>query len=180
MRHKKSRGRLSRNASHRKACLRNLVRNLLLHEKIRTTLSKAKEARRLADKLISLGKQNSLYARRRAYRVLEDRRLIQALFKEISPRFKTRVGGYTRIMQTSARKGDNARMAILELTEKAPSAPAKEKTKEKAAPEKPSAPKLKAPPEKLKEFKGKPKPLKKPKGFIRDLRSFFKKERDSL
>jgi large subunit ribosomal protein L17 len=95
-----------------------MVKGLLTHQSIKTTLARAKEVRRLAEGVITLGKSDTVASRRRAYSVLTDRDLVTKLFKEISPLFKGRVGGYTRIIHLGFRAGDGADMAILELTEK--------------------------------------------------------------
>ena len=95
--------------------LRNLVKDLLVHERIRTTEPKAKEARRSAERMITLGKDGSLHARRQALRFLNDRAIVAKVFAEISPRFVGRPGGYTRILKLGPRTGDGAPMAQLEL-----------------------------------------------------------------
>lgn len=118
MRHNRTRRRLKRNFSHRKQMLENLVTSLLRHQQIRTTLPKAKEAQKLADRLITLGKDDSLHARRRAFQILQDRSITTELFTKIAPRFKARKGGYTRVLHVGTRKGDAAPIALLELTEK--------------------------------------------------------------
>jgi len=118
MRHKKHRGKLNRTTSERRALLRSLVFALLKNQRITTTVAKAKEARKLADRVISLGKYADLASRRRAFAILLDRSLVKELFNEIAPRFKNRQGGYTRIIKLyKHRKGDNAPLALLELTE---------------------------------------------------------------
>ena len=118
MRHKVSGNRLSRNQSLRKATLRDLAKSTLLQERICTTKAKAKEGRRLIEKLITLGKKDTLIARRKAFAILCDRDLVVALFAETAPRFKSRQGGYTRIIPYGKRDGDNADLVFLELTEK--------------------------------------------------------------
>ncbi len=118
MRHKIAGNRLSRNQSLRKATLRDLAKATLIDQRICTTRAKAKEARRLVEKLITLGKKDTLAARRRAFAILCDHALVSSLFKETAPRFKNRFGGYTRIIPFSKRIGDNAQMVFLELTEK--------------------------------------------------------------
>ena len=117
MRHRKNIKRLSRQSAHRKAVLRNQVKSLLVEEKIKTTLTLAKESRRLFEKLITIGKKDTLAARRQAFAVLDDRSLIKVLFSEVAPRFSARTGGYTRIVRLGNRRGDNASLVILELTE---------------------------------------------------------------
>ena len=118
MRHKIAGNRLSRNRSLRKATLRDMAKATLLAQRICTTRSKAKEARKLIDKLITLGKKDTLAARRRAFAILCDHALVSSLFKQTAPRFKNRLGGYTRIIPFQKRGGDNADMVFLELTEK--------------------------------------------------------------
>lgn len=98
--------------------LENLVSSLLSHQEIKTTLMKAKAAQRLADRVITLSKDDTLASRRRAFSYLQDHQLTSKLFKEVGPRFKNRNGGYTRILHLERRKGDGAEMALLELTEK--------------------------------------------------------------
>ncbi|MCD4828766.1 MAG: 50S ribosomal protein L17 [Candidatus Cloacimonetes bacterium] len=107
-----------READHRKAMLRNLVKDLVKHERITTTQAKAKEARRLVERVITYGKKGAVHHRRLAFKVLEDRSLVKKLFDEIAPRFEDRQGGYTRIYKTSPRRGDCAPMAIIELVDR--------------------------------------------------------------
>ncbi len=118
MRHNRQTHKLSRNWSERKALLESLVSSLLRHQQIQTTLQKAKAAQRLADRIITIGKNETLAAKRQAFSYLQDHVLVAKLFKEIAPRFSKRKGGYTRIFKLSRRKGDGAEMALLELTEK--------------------------------------------------------------
>jgi large subunit ribosomal protein L17 len=118
MRHKIAGNRLSRNQSLRKATLRDLAKATLIDQRICTTRAKAKEARKLVEQLITLGKKDTLAARRKAFAILCDHSLVSSLFKETAPRFKNRVGGYTRIIPFENRLGDNAEMVFLELTEK--------------------------------------------------------------
>ncbi|MBE6441684.1 MAG: 50S ribosomal protein L17 [Desulfovibrio desulfuricans] len=129
MRHSNSGRKLSRTPAHRKALLQNLAKALLIHGKIRTTEMKAKELRRVVEPLITLAKRNDLHARRQAYRVLNDHALVKRLFDEIGPLFAGVPGGYTRILKLALpRKGDNAPMAIIELSRTA------EASKEEAKP----------------------------------------------
>lgn len=117
MRHSNSGRKLSRTPAHRKALLQNLAKALLIHGKIRTTEMKAKELRRVVEPLVTLAKRNDLHARRQAYRVLNDHALVKRLFDEIGPLFAGVPGGYTRILKLALpRKGDNAPMAIIELS----------------------------------------------------------------
>jgi large subunit ribosomal protein L17 len=118
MRHGKSGNRLSRNQSLRKATLRDMAKSVFLQERICTTRAKAKEARKMIEKLITLGKKDTLAARRRAFAILCDHKEVSQLFTNIAPRFKSRNGGYTRIIPYVQRDGDNAELAFLELTEK--------------------------------------------------------------
>jgi len=118
MRHAKAGNRLSRNQSLRKATLRDMAKAVFLQERICTTRAKAKEARKLIEKLITLGKKDTLAARRRAFAILCDHAEVSQLFTHVAPRFKARSGGYTRIIPYMQRGGDNAALAFLELTEK--------------------------------------------------------------
>ena len=118
MRHNRQTHRFGRNPKERKAMLENMVSSLLIHQQITTTLQKAKQAQRLADRVISLGKKDSLASRRQVFSYLQDHTLTSRLFKEVAPRFKSRNGGYTRILHLQRRKGDGAELALLELTEK--------------------------------------------------------------
>lgn len=118
MRHGMAGNRLSRNSSLRKATVRDLAKATLIAQRICTTEAKAKEARKLVDKLITLGKKGTLAAKRRAFSILTDHKLVSDLFVKTSPRFKNRIGGYTRIIKLGTRRGDNAALAYLELTEK--------------------------------------------------------------
>ena len=118
MRHGIAGNRLSRNSSLRKATVRDLAKATLIDQRICTTKAKAKEARRLVEKLITLGKKGTLADKRRAFSILCDHGLVSELFNQTAPRFKSRVGGYTRIITLGNRRGDNAQLAFLELTEK--------------------------------------------------------------
>jgi large subunit ribosomal protein L17 len=122
MRHAKSGNRLSRNQTLRKATMRDMARAILVEERIFTTKAKAKEARKFIDQLITLGKKGTLADKRRAFAILCDHTMVTNLFDQTAPRFKNRVGGYTRIIPFgSRRRGDNADMVYLELTEKSKS-----------------------------------------------------------
>jgi len=118
MRHRLSNRKLNRTTSHRLAMLRNMANSLLRHEVIKTTLPKAKELRRVAEPLITLGKKPSLANRRLAFDRLRDREIVVKLFDELGPRFQTRNGGYLRILKCGFRHGDNAPMAIVELVDR--------------------------------------------------------------
>lgn len=115
MRHRKSGRKLGRTTAHRKAMLRNMVTSLFEHERIVTTVPKAKEARRVADKMITLAKRGDLHARRQALSYIQSSDVVAKLFDEIQSQFSDRQGGYTRIIKTGTRHGDAAQMAILEL-----------------------------------------------------------------
>ena len=117
MRHRKAGRRLGRTTSHRKAMVRNMVTSLLDHERIVTTVPKAKEVRRVAEKMITLGKRGDLHARRQALAVIRDKRIVAKLFSDLAEQYRARNGGYTRIVRTGYRAGDAAPMAILELVE---------------------------------------------------------------
>ncbi len=118
MRHRISGNRLNRNMSLRKATIRDIAKATLIHQRICTTKPKAKEARKLVDKLITLGKRGRLADKRAAFAILCDHKLVSDLFNNTAPRFKDRAGGYTRIITLGKRRGDDAQMAFLELTEK--------------------------------------------------------------
>lgn len=118
MRHGIAGNKLSRNSSLRKATVRDIAKATIIKQRICTTRAKAKEARKLVDKLITLGKKGALADKRRAFAILCDHKLVSSLFSKTSPRFKNRVGGYTRIIPLGNRRGDNAQLVFLELTEK--------------------------------------------------------------
>jgi large subunit ribosomal protein L17 len=136
MRHGHGLRKLNRTSSHRLAMLRNMSVSLLRHEEITTTLPKAKELRRVVEPMITLGKKPSLANRRLAFDRLRDRGIVEKLFDDLGPRFAKRNGGYLRILKTGFRKGDNAPLALVSLTEQAAetAAPAQpdEKSKKKA------------------------------------------------
>jgi len=118
MRHRNSNRKLNRTSSHRQAMLRNMANSLLRHEVIKTTLPKAKELRRIAEPLITLGKHATLANRRLAFSRLRDRDIVGKLFNELGPRYSTRPGGYLRILKCGFRDGDNAPMALVELVDR--------------------------------------------------------------
>src|ERR1700746_1770849 len=122
MRHHLSGRQLSRNSAHRHALMRNLSVSLLRHETIRTTLPKAKELRRVVEPLITLAKSDGEANRRVAYARLRDSQVVEKLFAELGPRFRTRPGGYTRILRMMPRPGDAAPMALMQLVEGASAA----------------------------------------------------------
>jgi large subunit ribosomal protein L17 len=119
MRHGHGLRKLNRTSSHRLAMLRNMSVSLLRHEEITTTLPKAKELRRVVEPMITLGKKPSLANRRLAFDRLRDRGIVEKLFADLGPRFAKRNGGYLRILKTGFRKGDNAPLALVMLTEQA-------------------------------------------------------------
>ena len=190
MRHKKQKHQLNRFTSWHKSTINSLARNLLIHQSINTTLSRAKAVRPLVEKLISLAKKNTLAAKREAVKTLLDHKLVSILFNDIGPRFSKRVGGYTRIINLGARRGDDAKLVIFELTEIKEKNIKKPKKEKEAKPTdvvgeqnieevKPQEPKASTK-EKEKE-KGKPPVTKKPTNkFLGGIRGIFKKERDSL
>lgn len=117
MNHVKRTRKLGRTTSHRLAMLKNMTSSLFIHEKIETTLPKAKELRKVAEKVITLSKKESVHARRIAGKWLRDKNALKKVFNEIAPRYTSRNGGYTRIIRTRKRPGDGADMAIIELVE---------------------------------------------------------------
>lgn len=118
MRHRKKGRQLGRNTKHRRALFRNLVTSLLEHERIETTEAKAKEARGFAERMITLGKEGTLHARRRALSFLQSKSVVSKLFMDLAGRFHEREGGYTRMIRTRRRTGDAAEMVALELISK--------------------------------------------------------------
>ena len=118
MRHRMSRRKLNRTSSHRKAMFANMAVALLKHEQIKTTLPKAKELRPIVDKLITLGKRDSLHAKRRVFAQLRDEAATAKLFETLAPRYAERHGGYTRVLKAGFRYGDSAPMAVIELVER--------------------------------------------------------------
>jgi large subunit ribosomal protein L17 len=116
MRHGKQRGKLSRDSAHRKSLMRNLQRELIEHERIKTSQAKAKAVKPQVEKLITLAKSGDLHARRQALSALgQDRFLVHKLFEEIAPRYEARPGGYTRIVKLGPRRSDSTEMVFLEL-----------------------------------------------------------------
>jgi large subunit ribosomal protein L17 len=146
MRHNKSGRKLGRNSGHRNAMLRNMVTSLIEHGRITTTDSRAKELRKLVDRMITLGKRGDLHARRQASQVIRTREVLAKLFDQVGPRFKDRPGGYTRIIKLGNRLGDNAPQSIIELVEEEftakpkKAAPAPKVEVKKAAPAPAAAP----------------------------------------
>lgn len=132
MRHRNSGRALSRTTSHREAMLRNLTVSLFRHEQIFTTVPKAKELRRVAEPLITLGKVSSVANRRLAFSRLRDRDIVGKLFDDLGQRFKTRPGGYLRILKSGYRAGDAAPMALVQLVERTPAKQAEQPADDKA------------------------------------------------
>jgi large subunit ribosomal protein L17 len=147
MRHGKKVKKLGRTASHRKAMLANMAASLFLYHTIQTTEAKAKEVRKLVEKMITLGKRGDLHAHRQVYDVIRDRKLVKKIFDEIAPKFKERQGGYTRVIRLGTRKGDGATVSVVELLLEKPAKEDKKEKKEKTG--------KKAKPEKAKESKAK-------------------------
>lgn len=204
MRHRRKTDKLSRNTTQRKALLRSLVRNLFLHEQIRTTYKRGKVAGSLADKIITLGKENTITAKKTAISIMGSKELINMIFNDIAPRFAARRGGYTRVLRLMPRPGDGAEMAVLELTEKK-IVEKKQKTKEAKKPKEEKKPpqaahaeeKIQASPEKAKPVppakpvttatkekkeeekikeKTKSEGQKLQQGFLKGLRGYFRRK----
>jgi len=132
MRHQKKTRKLGRTSQHRDAMLANLVASLIIHKRVKTTLAKAKAARPLAEKLVTLGKGGTLHDRRLAVAKIGQKEAVAKLFKEIAPSFKDRKGGYTRILKLGPRQSDSAPVAFLEWVDYVVEAPAPETKTEKA------------------------------------------------
>lgn len=188
MRHRIARLQLNRFTSWRKSTLRSLVRNLLIHQSIKTSIHKAKSVKPLVERLITLAKRNTLSARRGAFKILGSHKLVSLVFNEIAPRFAKIQSGYTRIINLGSRRGDNARMVILELTEIKKREVKRHKKEKEVKPEESKAEIIKEKPHEEKRIqeasaavKEKPPITKKPaKKFLGGLRKIFKKERDAL
>jgi large subunit ribosomal protein L17 len=118
MRHRKAGRQLNRNSAHREAMFRNMAGSLIRHELIKTTVPKAKELRRVAEPLITLGKTDSVHHRRLAFARLRDKEAVGKLFTELGPRYESRPGGYLRILKCGFRAGDAAPMAYVELVDR--------------------------------------------------------------
>lgn len=184
MRHRRRSKKLGRQPAHRKATVISLVESLIKYKRIETTLTKAKEARRLAEKVITLGKKDTLHARRHVYSFFKDRDIVGIVFKDLAPLFSKRPGGYTRVMRTRIRPGDGAQMAILEWTEKKEVVvPDKKKAKKEPVKQEPKQQVKEAKPEVKTEEKKheihKPKvEEQKQKGFLGGIRKIFGNKRD--
>jgi large subunit ribosomal protein L17 len=118
VRHRNDHRKLGRTSAHRRAMLRNLVTSLLEHERVRTTDAKAKEVRRVAERMITLGKRGTLHARRQALRTVRSKQVASKLFDSLAPRYGARAGGYTRIFKLGPRPGDRAPMSLIELVDR--------------------------------------------------------------
>lgn len=151
MRHGRKVKKLGRTASHRKAMLANMAASLFTYHLITTTEAKAKEVRKLADKLITLAKRGDLHAHRQVYDVIKDRKLVKKLFDEIAPKLKDREGGYTRVLKLGVRRGDGASLSVLELLIEKP--PKEEKKGKKGIEAKKTKPEKEAKPSKEKKEK---------------------------
>ena len=139
MRHRLGLRKLNRTSSHRLAMLRNMTVSLLKHEAIKTTLPKAKELRRVAEPIITLGKNPTLANKRLAFNRLRDREMVVKLFDELGPRYKARNGGYLRILKFGFRQGDNAPMALVELVDRPDAVEDEGDTKKKSSKKKEAA-----------------------------------------
>jgi large subunit ribosomal protein L17 len=129
VRHKRVGRKLGVVTKHRKAMLRNMITDLLRHEKIKTTDTRAKELRRAAEKTITIAKEGTLHARRRAASIVRDKKVLKKLFDEIAKKYKDRPGGYTRIVKLGFRRGDNTPISLVELVEETPEPKRKKKSK---------------------------------------------------
>ncbi|GKT08313.1 50S ribosomal protein L17 [Desulforhabdus sp. TSK] len=147
MRHGVSGRKLNRVTSHRLAMFRNMVTSLLRHERIYTTVPKAKELRRWAEWMITLGKQGDLHAKRQALSLIQEKSVVYKLFEDLAPRYQSRPGGYTRIVKVGFRRGDASPMCIIELVSDAKAVPKKAKPTEGAESKAPVSPQPTAPPE---------------------------------
>ena len=140
MRHKKRTAKLGRKSSHREAFISNMITSLFKHERVKTTLDKAREARRFAEKIITIAKKNTLHARRLINRRIKDEEVLSKLFSIIGPRYAARNGGYTRLLNIEHRLGDGADMVYLELVDRiAPVVTKKEKKKAEAGEKEPAS-----------------------------------------
>jgi len=187
MRHKKRKGKLNRTTAHRKALLKNLVKSLMYYETIKTTLKKAKQVEKLADKVINLARVNNLKNKRAVYSILEDHSLVSKVFSEIAPRFKDRKGGYTRIVVLGNREGDGAQMAQVSLVELRAKTQVKPKVEKKVhkkeieagqSQQEKKEGETKVKKEMLKEQKP-PEREPKKKGFLGGLRKYLRKSKTS-
>ncbi len=166
MRHAKRNQRLSRPGDQRKSLVHSLVKRLIVSGQVTTTHARAKEAQRVADRLVTLGKEGSVHSRRRAFRVLQNRTLIKQLFADVAPRFVDVAGGYTRVTRLSYRLGDGAEQSLLAFTRLPAAKPAPSAGSQSASPSAPPSTK----PQKTEK-------AKKPEGFFEGLRSLWTRKR---
>ena len=192
MRHAKKKLQLNRFTSWHDATIKSLARSIIISESIKTTLHRAKAARQMVEKLITLAKTNTLFSRRQAQKLLGEHKLVNLLFNEIGPRFSKRQSGFTRIIGLGKRRGDNAEMVIFEFTEikkkeakkikqvkevkEAPAQEEKQESKEEVIKDRPEGRGLASDSQSQRPAKSK-KPQTK---FITGIRSIFKKKSDSL
>ncbi|MDD5130479.1 MAG: 50S ribosomal protein L17 [Candidatus Omnitrophica bacterium] len=190
MRHAKKRLQLGRFTSWHDATIISLAKNMVICQSIKTTLTRAKSSKQLIEKLITLGKKNTLFARRQAQKILGEHKLVNILFNEIAPRFSKRNSGFTRIIGLGKRRGDNAEMVIFELTELKKKEPKKQKAAKEAKAQETledntqvveKKPVTESKKETRAAIKDNPIDEKKPqKKFMGGLRTIFKKKSDSL
>lgn len=168
MRHARRHDQLSRPFEPRQALICNMATSLVKYGRVRTTLTKAKAMQRVADRLVTLGKEGSVHSRRQAFRILKDRDIVKQLFGDIAPRFLDVHGGYTRVLKLDNRRGDAAPTALLEFTRlpavEAPKAPEKTKAKAPAAAKAPEGSKAE-------------EKESKPKKFLEGLRDLFRRKK---
>ena len=188
MRHAKRRNKLNRFSTWRKATLISLAKNILIYCGIKTTITRAKVSKPLVEKLISLAKSNTLAAKREAFKILGEHKLVSKLFSEIGPLFAKRESGFTRVISLGKRRGDDADVVIFELTERKPKEVKKAKkgkevkvaegtSKQEESPKEAEVKKHEAAPAVKEKHPAANKPAKK---FLGGLKNIFKKERDSL
>ena len=184
MRHAKKRHQLNRFTSWHKATMVSMARNLITYQSIKTTPQRAKAVRPLVERLIGMAKENTLAAKRRAFAVLCDHKMVKFLFEDIGPRFANRQGGYIRILHLGRRRGDNAEMAIMELTEikkKEPKKPKKgAKAQEKPVEDEAAQKHAHSKDEGAAKDEKRPSAKKPAKKFLGGFKNIFKKERDAL
>ncbi len=170
MRHAIRSQRLSRPGDHRQALVHGLAKSLIRHGQLETTYARAKEAQRVTNRLVTLGKDATLHARRQAYRILQDRTLVRQLFADIAPRFVDVHGGYTRVTRLSLRRGDGAQKALLAFSRLSVGQPAQPAISRLApAPAAPTTPRS--------EQTSKGEASKKPAGFFEGLRTLWKRKK---
>lgn len=179
MRHRRMRRKLGVTADHRTALLRNLAKSLVHHKRIETTYARAREASAFVDSLVTIAKKGGLHARRQLISKLGCARTAKQLMDQVAPKFETRKGGYTRVLKTTVRTGDNAQRALLEFTETFEAKVYKAKVKKAASKKTDSDTAVKSSPkaaETVSKEKSQDKDPEKKKGFVGNLRKFFKRE----